>query len=96
MANESLKDKNLTVDEINKLKSVISACTVSLQHIDDIKEQMKEMITEIAADLEINKAEIGAAAAALHKQNVAEKRAKQDALEEMLEALGYEINSTDE
>ena len=89
---ESLKDKNLSTEDITKLKSVISALTVSLQHIDDIKEHMKETVAEIAEELEIKKADITAAAGALHKQNVAEKRAKQDALEELLETLGYEIN----
>lgn len=95
MSTESLKDKNLSTEEITKLKSVVSALTVSLQHIDDIKEQMKEMVAEIAEELEIKKSDISAAAGALHKHNVAEKRAKQDALEELLETLGYEINDSE-
>lgn len=92
MAVESLKDKNLSGDEVQKLKSVVNSLVVSLQHIEDIREQMKEMVTEIAEDLEIKKADITAAAGALHKQNIAEKRAKQDALEDLLETLGYEID----
>lgn len=92
MAAEALADKNLSGDEVQKLKSVVNSLVVSLQHIADIREQMKEMVSEIAEDLEIKKADITAAAGALHKQNIAEKRAKQDALEDLLETLGYELD----
>lgn len=93
---EALKDKNLSGDEVQKLKSVVNSLVVSLQHMDDIREQMKEMVSEIAEDLEIKKGDITGVAGALHKQNIMEKRAKQDALEDMLETLGYEINEDEE
>lgn len=89
---EALKDKNLTGEEIQKLKSVVNSLVVSLVHIDDIREQMKEMVAEIAEDLDIKKPDISALAATLHKQNIAEKRAKQEALEELMETLGYEVD----
>lgn len=96
MAQESIKDKNLSSDETAKLKSLINSLVVSLTHMDDIRAQMKEDVGEVAAELELKSSEIMDAAKTLHKQNMAQKRQKLSATEEMLTELGYDISSDDE
>ncbi len=93
---DSIKDKNLSPDEVAKLKSLINSVVVSLTHIDDIRSQMKEDVAEVAAELDIKPAEITEAAKTLHKQNMAAKRRKLSATEEMLTELGYDISFDDE
>jgi hypothetical protein len=89
---QSIKDKQLTADEIEKLKSCVNAVVVNLQYAKDIADQTKELVSEVADELEINGTEIKDAARTLFMQNLAAKRAKQTAMEELLETLGYTLD----
>ena len=88
----SVFDKSFKQDEIDKLKSVLNSCVVSLQHIEDIREQMKEIVQEAADELEIKSAEINKAAKALHKQNIASARSAVEAVEELLQVAGFDTS----
>ena len=88
---KSIKDANLTKDEIQKLNNTIKSCLVNFTHMQDIREQMAEMIGEVSDELEIKPAEIRGAAQTLFKQNLAQRRQKQKAVEEILEILGYDV-----
>ena len=88
---KSIKDANLTKDEIQKLTNTIKSCLVNFTHMQDIREQMAEMIGEVSDELEIKPAEIRDAAQTLFKQNLAQRRQKQKAVEEILEILGYDV-----
>ena len=92
----SIQDKNFTPDEVAKLKSCINAVVVCLQQIDDVRANAKDLVTEVADALEIKAADINEAAKTLYKQNFAQKRDKQEKLEEMLETLGYYLDDTPE
>ena len=85
-------DKSFKENEIEKLKSVLKSCQVTLQHIDDLKEQMKELVCEIADELEIKPSEINKAARSLYKNDIAEKRAQHEAVEELLGIAGYDVS----
>lgn len=88
----SIQDKNFTPDEITKLKSAINAIVVCLQQMQDVRDQSNELADEVAEALEIKAADIKDAARTLYKQNFAQRRAKQEALEELLETLGYDMD----
>ena len=92
----SIQDKNFTPDEITKLKSAINAIVVCLQQMQDVRDQSNELADEVAEALEIKAADINEAAKTLYKQNFAQKRDKQEKLEEMLETLGYDLDDTPE
>lgn len=85
-------DKNFKQHEIEKLQSVLASMQVSLQHIDDIREQMKELVKEAADELELKPSEINKAARCLYKQDIADKRAQLEALEELLQIAGHDIS----
>ena len=87
----SIQDKNFTPDEITKLKSAINAIVVCLQQMQDVRDQSNELADEVAEALEIKAADIKDAARTLYKQYFAQ-RAKQEALEELLETLGYDMD----
>lgn len=92
----SIQDKSFTPDEITKLKSAINAIVVCLQQIQDVRDQAKELADEVAESLEIKAADIQDAARTLYKQNFAQRRAKQETLEELLETLGYDLDDAPE
>ena len=92
---KSIKDANLSKDEIAKLNNAIKSCLVSFTHMQDIREQMAEMIGEVSDELEIKSSEIKDAAMTLFKQNLADRRKKQKAVEKILEVLGYDISDND-
>lgn len=89
---ESIFDKTFKPADIEKLTSILNSCQVSLQHISDIREQMKEMVKEAADDLDLKPSDINKAASALYKQNISEKRSQQDQLEELLAIAGFDIS----
>lgn len=89
---ESIKDKHLTAPEVAKLKSTVNAIVVSLQQMEDARISYSDLAGATAAELDLKKAEIIDAARTLHKQNIAAKRAKQDAVEDILTTLGYDLD----
>jgi len=92
---KSIKDANLNKDEIAKLNNAIKSCLVSFTHMQDIRDQMAELIGEVADELEIKPSEIRDAANTLFKQNLADRQRKQKAVEEILEVLGYDITEAE-
>ncbi|AUS03044.1 coil containing protein [Vibrio phage 2.275.O._10N.286.54.E11] len=85
-------DKSFKPEEVSKLKTILDTCRVSLQHIKDIQEQMKDDIREVAEELDIKPSEINQAAKALFKEDIAAKREKHEAVEELLEIAGYDTS----
>lgn len=85
-------DKNFNDKEIEKLKNTLNSCRVTLRHIDDLKAQMKELVQELADDLEIKPSEINKAARALYKEDIADKRTQHEAIEELLSMAGYDTS----
>ena len=90
-----INSKHFTPDEIKKLKSVINSCVVTMQHQFDLAEHMKEIVQDAAQDLDIKPQQIKDAARVLFKQNLDQIRSKQDAIETLLEAAGYDFGSDD-
>ena len=86
-------EMEFTPDELAKLNSVMNSCVVSLRHQMDINDQMKEMVAELASELEIKPQDIMEVARTLFKQTLPQKRAKQQVLETLMIKLGYDIDS---
>lgn len=84
--------KSFKESEIEKLKSVLASCRVIQQHISDLNEQMKELVKEAADDLDIKPSEITKAARALYKNDLANKKAQYEVLEELLQMAGYDTS----
>ena len=95
MAN-SIQDKNLTPDEVAKLKTCINALVVCYQQIDDVRANAKDLVGEVAEALEIKASDITEAATTLYKQNFAKKEEKQEKLKDMLTTLGYDLDDEPE
>ena len=87
--------KTFTPDELLKLKSAINGLVVCHQQLVDVRASMSDLATDVATELDIDAADVKAAAATLHKQTLAKKRKQQTAIESIFEALGYDIEDED-
>lgn len=87
--NSTLLTQPITSENKDKLKKVISAGMVYMQHIEDTRQSMKEAIESASADLGIDKSIINEVIRTVFKQDYLDKTEKRDEVDAIMSMTGY-------
>lgn len=83
-----LENRTFTSDDLLKLKEIISQGIKIHQQVDDLREGLKETVKEVANVLNVKPKLINSAIRTAYKENLEEKKADVEDLEEILHISG--------
>lgn len=82
-----LENRTFTPDDLAKLKETITSGVKIHREMEDLKYGLTELVKAVAETLEIKPKLINAAIRASYKENIADKKADLDDLEELLHII---------
>ena len=80
--------KQLTPEDISRLKQLITDGVQVLQECEDLKAGLSDTVKAIAEELEVKPSQLQKLIKLVHKDNINEEREKVDELEDLLAAVG--------